>query len=305
MTIYLDVIWLLNFFFDAFLLLLTSIILKIKVKKWRLFLGAFIGSLIVLFYFTPYQTITTHPVLKLLYSILIVYSAFGFLKFRYFIKNLITFYFITFMIGGGMLGLHYFFQTDIAFINGMVASRSTGFGDPVSWLTVLVGFPLVWYFSKHNIEEIEMKKIHYEQLVDVQIKIDDTILNVKGLIDSGNQLYDPITQTPVMILDIQKAATCFPEAIINQSKNLEMLEFGTTDPKWANRIRIIPYRGVGQDHQFLLAIRPDQVVIFTKEEQINVKKVFIGVSHTILSSIGEYDCIIHPKMLTSTNHISA
>lgn len=243
--------------------------------------------------------------MKLLYSILIVYATFGFLKFRYFIKNLLTFYFITFTVGGGMLGLHYFFQTDIAFLNGLIASRSSGFGDPISWMTVLIGFPLVWYFSKHNIEEIEITKINFEQLVDVQIKVDEDILYLKGLIDSGNQLYDPITQTPVMILDFERASAFFPETLIKQSQNPEILDYNSIDSKWAHRIRIIPFRAVGQDHRLLLAIKPDQVVIFTKEEQIIVKKVFIGIGQTILSSNGEYDCIIHPKMLTNTSHRSA
>lgn len=301
LTIYLDVIWLLNFFFDSFLLLLTSIILKRKVKKWRIFLGALIGSSIVLFYFTQYQGITSHPVMKLLYSILIVYSVFGFLKFRYFIKNLVTFYFITFMVGGGMLGLHYFFQTDIAFMNGTLVTKSSGFGDPVSWITVLIGFPLVWYFSKHNMEEIEMTKINFEQLVGVKVKIGEDLMYLKGLIDSGNQLYDPITQTPVMILEIQRCTSCFPASLIYQSQNPELLDLTNIDPIWANRIRIIPYRAVGQDHQFLLAIRPDQVVIINNEKEITVKKVLIGLSNTILSSNGEYECIIHPKMLTNTN----
>lgn len=205
------------------------------------------------------------------------------------------------MVGGGMLGLHYFFQTDIAIMNGTLASRSSGFGDPVSWITVFIGFPLVWYFSKHNMEEIEMTKINFEQLVNVQVKIGDDYLYLKGLIDSGNQLYDPMTKTPVMILEIQKARSCFPASLIDQSQNPEMLDFSTIDPIWANRIRVVPYRAVGSDHQFLLAIRPDHVVINNNEKEITVKKVLIGLSDTILSSNGDYECIIHPKMLTNTN----
>lgn len=303
MTIYLDVIWLLNFFFDTLLLLLTAIILKRKVKKWRLFLGALIGSSIVLLYFTPFQSMASHPITKFLYSIFIVYTAFGFQKFRFFFKNLFTFYFITFMIGGGMFGLYYFFQTDLT--STMLAMQSTGFGDPVSWITVLVGFPIVWYFSKHNLEEIEMKKIHYEQLVHVEIQIGNDVIPIKGLIDSGNQLYDPITKTPVMILDLQTAESYIPESVIQYSQNIEQFEYENLDPNWAHRIRVIPYRAVGQDHQFLLAIRPDRVMIYTSDEEIIVKKVLIGLNRTPLSSEGDYGCIIHPKMLLKMDHISA
>ncbi|MBX4366085.1 sigma-E processing peptidase SpoIIGA, partial [Mycobacterium tuberculosis] len=49
MEIYLDAIWLLKFCFDLLLLMMTAFILKRRVKKRRLILGAFVASSIVLF----------------------------------------------------------------------------------------------------------------------------------------------------------------------------------------------------------------------------------------------------------------
>ncbi|WP_102347019.1 sigma-E processing peptidase SpoIIGA [Bacillus sp. Marseille-P3661] len=304
MTIYLDVIWLLNFVFDLLLLLLTAIILKRRIIKWKVIVGAFIGSTIVLLYFTPFQAMVGHPFVKLLYSILIVYVAFGFHKFRTFFKNLFTFYFVTFTVGGGLLGIHYFFQTEFMFMNGVMATSSGGFGDPVSWLFVIVGFPIIWYFSKKNIDDVEVKKIHYDQLANVEIQVDDKVLSVRGLIDSGNQLYDPITKTPVMIIDMNKTKSFFPESI-QKSRNIEEFNWEEHELEWSHRLRLIPYRAVGQDHQFLLAVKPDKVTIHTNEETITTQRVFIGLNDTPLSSEDEYECIIHPKMLLDRNHISA
>lgn len=260
-------------------------------------LGALIGSTIVLVYFTPYQGFISQPLIKLLYSILIVGMAFGFLKFRYFFKNLFAFYFITFMVGGGLFGLHYFFQTDLYFANGMLTSKTGGFGDPVSWLFVLIGFPLIWYFSKQNIDGIEVKKIQYEEIVNVQVDFGQDIIFLKGLIDSGNQLYDPLTRTPVMILDLSKAKTYLPSSIIDCSQRVDDFSFEEIDANWSHRIRLIPYRVVGMEQQFLLAIKPDKVIIHTSQEQIMVTKAFVGLNYTPLSSEGDFDCIIHPKML--------
>ncbi|VWA41068.1 Sporulation sigma-E factor processing peptidase (SpoIIGA), partial [Bacillus altitudinis] len=90
-VIYLDVIWLLNFCFDLLLLLLTAFILKRQVKKRRYMLGALIGSSIVLLLFTPFAMIVSHPLGKLLFSVLIVLGTFGFQRFRSFFQKPVCF----------------------------------------------------------------------------------------------------------------------------------------------------------------------------------------------------------------------
>lgn len=307
MSIYLDVIWLLNFCFDALLLLLTAMILKRKIIKWRILLGAFIGSLLVLLVVSPFSAIGSHPVTKLLFSILIVGVAFGYNRFRYFIQGLLTFYFATFMIGGGMIGVHYFLEFDVQVFDGTILTQSNGYGNPISWGFVLLGFPILWYFSKNRIEEIETKQVFYDQIVTVKLTIEDVTLHLKGLVDSGNQLFDPITKSPVMILDTNKYEDLFPKTLIDQSKNIELLTNETTTEthKWESRVRLIPYRGVGQEHQFLLALKPDQITIFQGNEENIVKKGLVALNHTTLSTDGEYDCIIHPKMLVSASIQSA
>ncbi len=302
-SIYLDVIWLLNFFFDALLLLLTAMILKRKIVKWRILVGSFIGSLLVLLVVSPFAEIGSHPVTKLLFSIVIVGVAFGYKRFRYFLQGLLTFYFATFMIGGGMIGVHYFLEFDVQVFDGTIITQSTGYGNPISWGFVLIGFPLLWYFSKNRMDDIETKQVFYDQIVTVKLEIDDVILHLQGLVDSGNQLFDPITKSPVMILDTTKYEELFPKALMEQSKNIELLtnDSSTESHKWESRVRLIPYRGVGQEHQFLLAVKPDRITIYHGNEENIVKKGLVAFNHTTLSTDGEYDCIVHPKMLVSSS----
>ncbi|WP_077617740.1 sigma-E processing peptidase SpoIIGA [Bacillus sinesaloumensis] len=307
MSIYIDVIWLLNFFFDALLLLLTAMILKRRIVKWRILVGSFIGSLLVLLVVSPFAVLGSHPITKLLFSIVIVGVAFGYKRFRYFIQGLLTFYFATFMIGGGMIGVHYFMEFDVKVFDGSILTKSSGYGNPISWGFVLLGFPILWYFSKNRIEDIETKQVFYDQIVAVKIVIDDVTIHLNGLVDSGNQLFDPITKSPVMILDINKYEHLFPKPLIEQSKNIELLTNDTNSEshKWESRVRLIPYRGVGQEHQFLLAVKPDQITIYEGNKENTVKKGLVAINHTTLSTDGEYDCIIHPKMLVSASIPSA
>jgi stage II sporulation protein GA (sporulation sigma-E factor processing peptidase) len=310
MSIYLDVIWLLNFSFDLFLLLLTAIALKRKIFKLRILLSALLGSSIVLMMFSPLAFIATHPIGKMIISIIMVLLAFGFKRFRYFFQSLLTFYFVTFMVGGGMIGAHYFLQTEMSYLNGVLMTNSTGFGHPISWLFVLIGFPVVWIFSRNRLEGLETKKIHFDQLVTVTIRVESTQFTINGLVDSGNQLFDPITRSPVMIIDTLKVQDYIPKLLVNQAIQDDVMksmsESGNESHPWEHRVRIIPYRVVGSEHQFLLGFKPDEVWIETKNEKIKVHKTIVGLNRTKLSSEDEYECIVHPKMLQgqSIGHVS-
>ncbi|APH05341.1 sigma-E processing peptidase SpoIIGA [Bacillus weihaiensis] len=300
MSIYLDVIWFLNFSFDLFLLLLTSIALKRKKMKVRLVVAAFIGSSVVLFMFSPYSVIATNPIGKMVISILMVIVAFGFKKFSYFFQNVLAFYFVTFMVGGGMIGTHFFFQSETNYLDGIFLTNSTGFGHPVSWLFILIGFPTIWLFSKKQIEGVESKKIHHDQIVSVSIRIEQTQFTLKGLIDSGNQLVDPISRSPVMIIDIFKVKEYIPEQLLKQALQDDVMKSISEDDQgheWEHRVRIIPYRVVGKEHQFLLGLKPDEVTIEMNNETFHVQKTIVGLNRTQLSSEDEYECIVHPKML--------
>ncbi|MCM3594395.1 sigma-E processing peptidase SpoIIGA [Metabacillus idriensis] len=302
MAIYLDVIWFLNFSFDLLLLLLTAILLKRKIMKLRIIVGALIGSSIVVLLFTPLAPLAMHPFGKLFVSILMVLSAFGFKRFKFFAQSLFTFYFVTFMVGGGMMGAHYFIQTEIGFADGILMTNSGGFGDPVSWLFVLVGFPAAWMFSRKRLDDLEMKKIQYDQIVSVFIKVGDSTIPLKGFIDSGNQLYDPISKSPVMIADAGKLRGFLPDALLNialQEDVMTALSSSEESHPLENRVRIIPFRVVGKTNQFLIGLKPDEVMITTQDETILVPKAIIGLNRTSLSPEGEYDCIVHPKMLQS------
>ncbi len=300
LTVYLDVIWLLNFFFDLFLILLTGLILKRKLRWWKIITASLLGSSMVLFLFTPYGQLASHPIAKLLTSCFIVLLAFGFGRFRIFFQNLLSFYFVSFVVGGGMLGTYFFFEFSMVFQDSVLLTNSNSFGDPISWTFVLIGFPIAWYYARHQFDQVEMTKIQYDQIVQVTIRLNEKVETVKGLIDSGNQLYDPISKTPVMIIETGKVQHIIPPsilAIIEDDNPIEKMH--EVDTNWLNKLRIIPYRGVGNDHQFLVAFKPDEVTIEKNSETIVVSKVFVGLNGRSLSADGNYECIVHPKMLQS------
>ncbi|MBT2687948.1 sigma-E processing peptidase SpoIIGA [Bacillus sp. ISL-47] len=300
MAVYLDIIWALNFMFDSLLLYLTAIILKREVRLWRVFAGGLIGSVIILLIFTPLNTYSGHPITKLLFSVAMVFTAFGFKRLRFFLKGLMTFYFATFLIGGSLIGIHYFIKFDFQLSSSVMLASVKGFGDPISWLFVLLGFPLAWHFSKRNIEGIEMTKIQYDSLVQVLIVINEREYRFKGLIDSGNQLYDPISKMPVMFISIKDRLEQFPEEIIKIAGNPEEIILGneSISVEWEHKMRVIPCKVVGQEHQLIIAFKPDRIVIEKENDIIEAERGLVSFSLQQLSADDAFQCIVHPKMLT-------
>lgn len=224
---------------------------------------------------------------------------FGYKRFRFFLNGVMTLYLVTFLAGGALIGVHYFIQFDFHLASNVAIRSIQGFGDPISWLFVLLGFPLAWHFSKTTIGNIEITKIQYDQIVDVSIKIDDVFMKFKGLIDSGNGLYDPISKMPVMFVSLKKMVD-IPEAISILANEAESIISGEErlPSEWEFKLRIIPYKVVGQDHQLIIAVKPDEIIIDNGKEALQVEKGLVSFTFQQLSSDDAFECIVHPKMLT-------
>lgn len=300
MAVYLDVIWFLNFCTDYLLLTLTGILLKRDIKKKRILISSAIASLYVLIIFTPYAQFFYHPAVKFVFSMFIVFIAFQFKRFSYFFQNVAMFYFVAFMIGGGLIAVRFFLQTDSQLLNAIAEMNVSSFGDPISWLFVIIGFPLLWIFSRNRFTNIEYRTMTYDQIAVVEVHIEDEIFRLKGLIDSGNHLTDPLTKAPVMVMEQSHVSLPFDTERLLSGDLIE-----ESNHPWSPRMRFVPYRSVGQEEQFMLAIRPDFIRIFYKNETYIVKQLVVGLTNQRLSSEGDYNCILHPKMIMQSNTSNA
>jgi stage II sporulation protein GA (sporulation sigma-E factor processing peptidase) len=300
LTVYLDVIWALNLLFDSLLLYLTAIVLKRSIRLWRLLAGGFIGSLIILLSFSPLHDYTNHPISKLLCSVFMVLTVFGYKRLRFFVKGLMTLYVSTFLLGGALIGTHYFIQYNSEWTLSVLKASIYGFGDPITWMFVLIGFPIAWHFSKRNIEAMEMTNIQFNQLVMVEVTIGSESIKVKGLVDSGNQLYEPLSKQPVMFVSIKDQFEEVSEEIRQLADASESILTGSTElpVEWQNRLRIIPCKVIGQEHQLIVAVKVDSIMIKQNDDQYLCDKGLVSFTIKQLSTDDAFQCIVHPKMLT-------
>ncbi|EDL62639.1 protease [Bacillus sp. SG-1] len=230
-----------------------------------------------------------------------VFTAFGFKRFRFFLGNLLMLYFSTFLTGGILIGFHFFLKFDNNLQSSMFLASVKGFGDPISWVFVMFALPAAWYFAHNRVSSIETVNIQYDQIVNIEIELNGLKLEMKGLVDSGNQLYDPLSKSPVMLISTEELEGRIPEEILRLSDDCEGMLSGdhSLAPQWEERVRFVPAQSVGKKNQLLIAFKPDSIVIKKEDESWICNKGLVVFQNIQFSADDSFSCIVHPKMMAS------
>jgi stage II sporulation protein GA (sporulation sigma-E factor processing peptidase) len=321
MVVYVDIVFLTNFVLDFALLLAAAKVRGIKPSLWRVGLSAAIGASYVLLMFVPALSVFYTFVVKCLFSAVMIMTAFGYKTFSRFAGTLAAFYVVNAAAAGTIMGIHYMLQSSHDVWSGILFSQTGGVQYTLGvslWMIVGAGAAGIFAFRKvHAGAKRKEKKAEF--LARVEVRIDDAVYGCTGLIDTGNHLYDPLTRTPVMVMEASLWKDTFPEAWLQAiqaheadriltllSEEDEIVAAGQLRDQggnavnsfpWRERIRLVPYRGINGTTRFMLALKPDMVTIRQGEQQTDVVKVLIGIDAGTLSTDGAYRAIIHPALV--------
>jgi len=242
-----------------------------------------------------------HPIYKIILSCFIILIAFKFETKKTFLKDLLAFYLVTFLNGGIMFGIHYFFQFDSNALGAFLALQTNSFGDPISWLFVLIGFPVAYYFSKQQIDSHETTKIYYDQLVDCMVCIDNEVFQFTALIDSGNHAQDVISSKPIHFLSFSMFKEKLPsyELITSKGKDITLTE-QTSEFLKNKKFTIVPYQVLGSKTNLIIAFMPDWMVIKNKEEVVTLENSYISLVDQQFSTENKFFGILNPKCFQFT-----
>ncbi|WP_194840827.1 sigma-E processing peptidase SpoIIGA [Filobacillus milosensis] len=294
MQIYLDLIWILNFFFDCLVLFVVAWVVRHPFSKWRVVLAGFYASLIIPLSFIPSLDWLNLPIIKALYSIGIILIAFSFQSMKKFFIYFFSFYFINFAIGGGLFGLHYFLQSQ--YIDAPWLTHIS-YGNMVSWIFILITFPLFLWFTKDRLQSLSVIKLKHEQLYDVVVKINENMsFHLKGFYDTGNQLTHPLMNKPIMLIDEPTAAEWFGSDKINELRNKSHLS-----PDYELPFEYIPLKKAGGDHGYIPVFQVKQVSIKVGQFIHSSKRVYVGVHFGEFSQSLNYNSLLHPLLFQSKN----
>lgn len=187
MKIYLDLIFFINFMFDLLLLLTLKIVLKKKVKCYRIILGSLIGALSIFFLFIKLNSLTLF-LLKVIISFLMIYITFGKSNF---IKNVVYLYFISIILGGFL----YYLNLEFSYQNVGLVFFHNGFS--INFILLIILSPIILYFYIKQDRNLKDINNYYYQ---VEIYYKGKKRKYTAYLDTGNKLYDPYFHKPVILL---------------------------------------------------------------------------------------------------------
>ena len=295
--VYLDVILLVNFIMDYFILWATGKLGNLPVKISRLVLGAFIGALYSIAVLLPQWSFFSSFWGKSICAFLMVLVAYPLQGIGKFIRSYIYLYVISFAMGGAVLAAVFLFDNSPGFMqvwNGV----GIFYGVHYSWLIIaLVVAGFLGYGGFHYLRKGWLQE---ELLNTLTIYFHNDKVMVPALLDTGNQLTDPFTKNPVIVVERAALEKLFPEDFLQKTKedNSEISELlGSLDEIWAARIRLIPFNSVGKSNGLMIGFRPDIVVIKNKKKEIITSEVFLGLVNKPLSRGGRYRALLHPQIL--------
>ncbi|MBW7473642.1 sigma-E processing peptidase SpoIIGA [Paenibacillus oenotherae] len=304
---YIDVYFMINLLIDGTTLLMTAWVRHIRASWWRVLLAAGIGAMYAILLVFPPMSFMFTIIIKIMLSIVMLLTAFGFGSMQHFIRHIGAFYGVNFAAAGAVLGIHYLLMSGskelwntMSFVNGTVQPKLQ-LGIVFLFSIVCVGL----YIYRSVMTQRKERDLVTSHLAEVKVTIGDREHRCIGLIDTGNQLYEPLTRTPVMVMETTVWQEDLPASWVNRIREAQVdkliAEMSDHDESFPlqDRLRLVPYRGVNRGAQFMLAIKPDFVEIVREGERFQSRKVLIGLDAGKLVADGAYQAIIHPSLLNN------
>ena len=259
MKIYVDLVFLLNIFFDFLLLLSVSLILRRNVSIKRIILGGITGGSSI---FLLFLNITKFELflIKIVIAFLMVIVTFKYRNLKYTLKNFVYLYIVSIVLGGFLYLINTEFSYDrsgIIFINN---------GLSINIVLLIIASPLLLYLYIREMKSIKKNYTYYYKVCVYFNSGKHIILN--GYLDSGNNLIDPYKFRPIVLISYDRI-----KEYIKNEKEL-----------------IVPYK-VLNNSDILRCIKIEKIVVNNKV----YRDVLVGISFNKIYIDG-IDCILNNKM---------
>lgn len=295
MTIYIDIVLIENLIMNYIILLATGIILKNKIKHMKMMLASLLGAIYVVVAYVSPMKIYANVILKLLLSIIIVYIAFNPQNVKQLLKYIVIFYMTSFVFGGAAFALIYIVKPqEILMKNGLFLGTYTFktiiLGTIIAFIVIITAFSIV----KSKISKKDM-------YCEIEIELNEKKIRTKAMIDTGNMLKEPITNTPVAVVEHTLLYECIPKEILNNLESIIGGDFENVPDEIKNeyilKLKLIPFSSLGKQNGMLIGVKPKYLKII-KDEQENIKEnVIIGIYNKSLTRRGEYGALIGIELL--------
>ena len=288
-VVYIDVLFAVNLIMDYFILLAVAKVLRRKEKRLRLLLGAVLGAVYSLFIFFPQVGFLYSMAVKVLVSLSLVLVSFRFSSIRDLLRLVVTFYVISFLFGGAVYALWYFFTPP-----GLLVRNGVVYIDisPVELILIAAGCYIV----------ITLAARFFRRggggIYDVEIAADGRAVRLRAFLDTGNGLTDVITGAPVVVAEYAAVEKLIPAGLRDAFRSGRVDAAGRISAsEWAGKFRLVPYGSVGGTPGLLPAFKPDRLSIREKGNEKDTDDVLVAVCGRKLCDDGSYSALLSPLLL--------
>lgn len=180
MTVYIDLVCIINFIYDFLILLTVSFTLKRNRKIYYYILSSLIGVLSIFLLFLKINNIILF-LLKILISIIMVIVAFGYKSIKYTISNII-----------------YFYMTSIILAGFLYLIKGNNFNFNLNYIVLLIVGPIILFIYYKSNKKL---KNTYSDYYKIKIVFDNIEYNFVSFYDNGNILKDPVSRKSIIIVE--------------------------------------------------------------------------------------------------------
>lgn len=200
-----------------------------------------------------------------------VYIALNPKELKKLVKQLVIFYLTSFVFGGCAFALLYFIRPqDVLMKNGVYIGT---YPIKIALLGGIVGFVITNIAFKIIKTKLKKKDMIYK----IKIQIFDKEEEISAMLDTGNLLRDPISKTPVIIVEKEKLYSIIPAELLDNIEKIIGGEEILFNNKYFSRLKILPFSSMGKQNGLMLGIKADKIII-EKEEIEERENIIIGIS---------------------------
>lgn len=290
MTIYIDVVLIENLIMNSIILLATGLILKEKIKKIRILLASLLGAIYSLVSYLSILEIYSSMLLKIILSIVIVYIAFNPQTMKKMWKDLLLFYLTSFVFGGAAFALIYIIKPqEILMKNGL-------FLGTYPLKTIILGAIVAFIIMIAAFTVVKTKITKKDMFCEIEIWLNGKKIETTAMIDTGNLLKEPITNTPVIVVEHTLLYDCIPKQILNHLEELLGGDFNKI-PKdikeeYLSKLKFIPFSSLGKQNGMLLGMRAEGIKVKDMDRERKQNNIIVGIYNKSLTKRGEYRALL-------------
>lgn len=263
-VIYIDVVWLVNLVMDAVLVVTTCWLMKRPVRAGRVTLAAVIGACYALLLFFPALSAFTSWPGKAAVSLIIVAIGIGRRNWLDLARVSAAFYFVSFVFAGCAVALRFALPSVSVANTVQVSAHGIAVAESFGGLVIVVSVPIAIAFTRYIVRHVRQAHLRAGLMYRVRASFPDGDATFVGLVDSGNQLRDPVSRQPVCFVDADVLAPFLPQqfatAVANGRSLVDALG-DQSDPRFTGKFAMIPYRGAGGQTQLTVAVRPNAIAL--------------------------------------------